>query len=115
MSVLELVLKLTNTSPKITTVKFAPMDSFTMMEPLPKDVLLTLTKEKDLTNTLGMKNPLSLTMYLKTKLMILKKWLSLFGLNSLILTPPPLTLLLGLLTMLESEDSLLMLDKLLLI
>lgn len=53
MSVLELVLTLTNMLPIKTIVKYVQVDSYMMMEPLPKDVLLTLKKEKDHSLTLG--------------------------------------------------------------
>jgi hypothetical protein len=111
MSVLELVPKLTNMLPTRMIVKYAQEDLYMMMEPLPKDVPLTLKKELDLSITLGMRNLPMNTLLTEIKLMILKKCLSQFGSDSKLLTPPSSISVPGVKIPLELEDSLLTKDK----
>jgi len=113
--VLELVLRLINTLMKMIIVKHVQVDLYMMTELPLKDVLPILQKEKVLMIIPGTKKNHFNIMYLKIKLMMLKKWLSLFGSNSNSLTPLTSISGLGKVMMLESEDSQLIKVKLLLI
>jgi len=113
--VLELVLRLINTLMKMIIVKHVQVDLYMMTELPLKDVLPILQKEKVLMIIPGTKKNHFNIMYLKIKLMMLKKWLSLFGSNSNSLTPLTSISELGKIMMLESEDSQLIKVKLLLI
>jgi len=113
--VLELVLRLINTLMIMIIVKHVQVDLYMMTELPLKDVLPILQKEKVLMIIPGTKKNHFNIMCLKIKPMMLKKWLSLFGLNSNSLTPLTSISGLGKITMLESEDSQLIKVKLLLI
>lgn len=113
--VLEHVLMLINTLMIMIIVKYVQVDLYMMTELPLKDVLPILQKEKVLMIIPGTKKNHFNIMYLKIKLMMLKKWLSLFGSNSNSLTPLTSISELGKIMMLESEDSQLIKVKLLLI